>query len=223
MRILIIEDDSNLREILKTSLESEGFIVDTTDNGESGSYIARTNSYNLIILDNILPKKSGLLVCREIKAVAKNVPILVISIITDETEKVALLDSGADDYISKPFSFIELVARIKVLLRRPYNIQEPVLTLDDLTLDTVSQNVSRGKKRIYLTRKEFILLECLMRQSGKVVSRGHIIDQVWESDSDPFSNTLETHIRNLRKKIDVKNRKLIHTISGRGYKIDRVK
>lgn len=223
MRILIIEDDSNLREILKTSLESEGFIVDTTDNGESGSYIARTNSYNLIILDNILPKKSGLLVCREIKTVAKNVPILVISIITEEAEKVTLLDSGADDYISKPFSYIELVARIKALLRRPYNIQEPVLTLDDLTLDTVSQNVSRGKKRIYLTRKEFILLECLMRQTGRVVSRGQIIDQVWESDSDPFSNTLETHIRNLRKKVDLKHRKLIHTISGRGYKIDRVK
>lgn len=223
MRILIIEDDNDLREILKSSLESEGFIVDSTDNGESGSYIARTNSYNLVILDNILPKKDGIVVCKEIRNVVKNVPILLISIRSELKEKISFFENGADDYLLKPFSFLELNARVKALLKRPYNIQEPVLTIDDLTVDSASQNVTRGSKRIYLTRKEFLLLECLMRQTGKVVTRGHIMDQVWEKDNDPFSNTLEAHVRNLRRKIDTRQRKLIHTIPGRGYKIDRVK
>lgn len=223
MRLLIIEDDSELREVLKSSLESEGFVVDVADNGETGSYMARTSTYNVILLDNILPKKNGLVVCREIKAVNKNVPILIMSVRHEESEKVAFLENGADDYLSKPFSFAELVARTKVLLRRPYSVQDPVLTIDDLTVDTVGQNVSRGNKRIYLTRKEFMLLECLARQSGKVVSRGQIVEQVWERESDLFSNTLEAHIRNLRKKVDTKQRKLIHTISGRGYKLDRSK
>lgn len=223
MRILLIDDDPELRDILKLNLESEGFIVDTADDGESGSYIARTNQYNLIILDNILPKKSGLIVAREIRASHGNVPILLISVCADPEEKVSLLENGVDDYLTKPFSFSELVARIKALVRRPYNIIDPVMTLDDLTIDSTKHEVTRADKRLYLTRKEFMILECLMQSSGKVVSRGHLMDHVWNQEADPFSNTIEAHIRNLRRKIDTKKRKLIHTISGRGYKIDRQK
>lgn len=223
MRILIIEDDLDLCQVLRRHLESEGFLIDIANNGERGSYIARTNAYNLIILDNSLPVKNGLIVCREIRSAGNNVPILLISVHCDETAKVTFLESGADDYLTKPFSFTELIARIRALLRRPYVIQESKLIIDDLSVDILKQNVTRGNKKIYLTRKEFLLLECLMRQTGKVVSRGQIMDQVWETDCDPFSNTLEAHIRNLRKKVDIRHRKLIHTISGRGYKIDRVK
>ena len=223
MRILLIDDDLELREILRVNLESEGFIVDTASDGESGSYTARTNQYNLIILDNILPKKSGLIVAREIRASHGNAPILLISVCTDSAEKVKLLESGVDDYLTKPFAFAELVARVKALVRRPYNITEPVMTLDDLTIDSTRHEVIRDNKRLYLTRKEFMLLECLMQSSGKVVSRGQLMDHVWNQEADPFSNTIEAHIRNLRKKVDTKKRKLIHTISGHGYKIDRQK
>lgn len=223
MRVLIIEDDQETREVLEQHLASEAYTVDTADNGETGSYIARTNDYDLILLDNILPKKSGLEVCKEIRASGKKTPIILISVISEIQHKVALLESGVDDYITKPFSFAELHARMKALLRRPYTISEEVITLNDLTIDTSRHMVTKGEKRIYLTRKEFMLLECLMKNGGQVVTRAQIMERVWNYDSDPFSNTIEAHIRNLRKKIDKGRKKLIHTVSGRGYKIDRQK
>jgi DNA-binding response OmpR family regulator len=222
MRILIIEDDKDFRDILKASLEAESFVIDTANDGESGSYIARTNQYNLIITDYMLPKKNGEQMCREIRKAGIMTPILVMSVQSDSVEKVKLLEAGADDYICKPFAFTELVARIRTILRRPYTISNPTLTIDDLTIDTGAQEVFESGNKIYLTRKEYMLLECMTRKSGKVLTRAEIMEEVWEHDADPFSNTIEAHIRNLRKKIE-KKKKYIHTVPGRGYKLDRVR
>lgn len=221
MRILIVEDDEHLRTILKQSFEGEMYTVDTAPDGDSGSYIARTNSYDVILLDNMLPKKDGLTVCTEIREHGINTPIILVSVLSDSTEKVRLIEHGADDYITKPFSFEELKARIHAVVRRPYNIKQDTLRFDDVTIDTGKQVVTKGEKRIYLTRKEFMLLECLAKNEGEVVSRGQIFESVWEKDANPFSNTIETHVRNLRKKLSRgKRKKLIHTVSGRGYKLE---
>ena len=220
MRILIVEDDKDLICSLKKSLESQTFAVDVADNGENGSYLARVNDYDIIILNNSLPKKSGTDVCRDIRGANKNTPIIILSETESIKEKISLLQEGADDHIVKPFSFEELLARIHALLRRPPLTHKPILDVDTLRLDCYNQQVTKGEKRVYLTRKEFALLEYLMRNKGAVVSRGMILEHVWNEATDPFSNTIESHILKLRKKIDTKRRRLIHNVPGRGYKID---
>jgi DNA-binding response OmpR family regulator len=220
MRILIVEDDTNLVEQLKKNLEAQTFAVDTAKNGIDGSYLARVNDYDIIILDNLLPKKNGADVCRDIRNANKTTPIIIVSETTDIKEKITLLHEGADDHIVKPFSFDELLARIYAILRRPALKHKPVLDIDVVKLDCHNQQVTRNEKRVYLTRKEYALLEYLMRNKGSVVSRGMIMEHVWNDETDPFSNTIESHILNLRKKIDSKRRRLIHNIPGRGYKID---
>lgn len=223
MRILLIEDNEDVRNSLKMSLEAESFIVDTSCDGHHGSYTARTNEFDLIILDISLPKKNGLEVCIEIRNAHNTTPILVLSVISDVQEKIRMLNAGADDYLTKPFSFRELLARVRALLRRPAEITDEVIQIDDLVLDSMRQKVVRGEASIYLTRKEFSLLEYLMRHKGIVVSRSMLMEHVWNAESDPFSNTIEAHILNVRKKIDkVKKRRLIHTVPGRGYKIDMI-
>jgi DNA-binding response OmpR family regulator len=224
MRILIIEDDLETRDFLKSALEAETYAVDATSDGEKGSYMARTNDYDLIILDNNLPKKNGKEICLDVRNAKKNIPILILSVLGEYDKKVDLLDTGADDYLTKPFSFQELLARIRALMRRPTTLTENIITIDDLVLDTIKQTVKRDKKGIYLTRKEFSLLEYLMRNKGKVVSRGTIMEHVWNIDTDPFSNTIEAHILNIRKKIRGHRKpELIHNVPGRGYKIDLIK
>lgn len=221
MRILIVEDDRELREFLKKNLQIESFVVDTAGDGQEGSYMGRTHDYDLILLDNIMPKKNGLEVCKDIRLSGKTTPIIMVSVQSDTLDKVSLLNSGADDYVTKPFSYKELSSRIRAILRRPNLIISPVLTVGDFTLDTMNQKASRGRKNIYLTRKEFALAECLMRNAGSVVSRAMLMEHVWDDDLDPFSNTIEAHILNLRKKIDMKSgKKLIHTVPGRGYRIE---
>ncbi|MDQ3076737.1 MAG: response regulator transcription factor [bacterium] len=221
MRILLIEDDQDISNSLKVSFEAESFTVDIAVDGYSGSYIARTNEYDLIILDLALPKKNGWDVCNEIRTAHKTTPIIMLSVVSDTQEKIRLLNCGADDYLTKPFSFRELLARTRALLRRPAHMAHEIVQVDDLILDSMKQKVIRGKETIYLTRKEFSLLEYLMRHKGLVVSRGMIMEHVWNAESDPFSNTIEAHILNVRKKVDrIKRRRLIHTIPGRGYKID---
>jgi len=220
MRILVVDDEKKILNFLKLSLEAEYFIVDTAEDGEKGSYLARTNDYDLIILDNILPQKTGLQVCNDIRTKGKSTPILMLSIKSEVLSKVELLDAGADDYLTKPFSLEELLARIRALLRRPKQIEGEILRIDDLRLDTKSYTVKRGKKEVYLTRKEFALLEYLMKHQDIVLSRGMILEHVWDMNADPFSNTIESHILSLRRKIEFNSkRKLIHTVSGRGYKI----
>lgn len=220
-RILIIDSDKVLLESLKMSLEAEAYAVDTVHDGEKGSYVARTNDYDVVLMDVLLPNKQGYQVCTDIRNAGKNVPILAISAVCDCEIKTKLLDAGADDYVTKPFSFDELRARLRALLRRPRHMLEKNLVIDNLSMDIDRQTVKRGKKDIYLTRKEFSLLEFLIKNRGRVVSRGMIMEHVWNLDSDPFSNTIEAHILNLRRKIETPRwKKLIHNVAGRGYKVD---
>jgi DNA-binding response OmpR family regulator len=220
MKVLLVEDNHDIQEVLKRDLESEMFAVDLASNGEVGSYMARTNHYDVILLDYMLPLKSGLDVCRDVRRANKHAPIIIISVCDKLKDKVTLLEAGADDYVPKPFSFSELLARIKAVTRRPHKISESLLTIEDITLDIARQNVVRDGKNIYLTRKEFMLLECFARNRGKIVSRGFINESVWENDSNPFSNTIEAHVRNLRKKIDSGRAHLIKTVPGRGYIVE---
>jgi DNA-binding response OmpR family regulator len=223
MRLLVVEDEKEILNFLKKSLEAEHFVVDAAKDGEKGSFLARTNDYDLIVLDNVMPKKSGLEVCKDIRQDGKSVPILILSVKTETTTKVDLLNAGADDYLTKPFSLDELLARIRALLRRPKQIENEILQINDLILDSNKSTVKRGNQEIYLTRKEFVLLKYLMKNQGIALSRGMIMEHVWDMSADPFSNTIESHILSLRKKIDAKGKKkLIHTISGRGYKLDTV-
>ena len=206
MRILVIEDEEGIAKFLKAGLESEYFAVDLAEDGEKGSYLAKTNDYDMIILDNMLPKKNGAEVCQEIRATGKNTPIIMLSARGEMGIKVELLNKGADDYMTKPFSLEELLARIRALLRRPHYVSSEVLTIDDLVMDTKRHTVKRGEKEIYLTRKEFMLLEYLLKHRDSVVSRGMIMEHVWDMNADPFSNTIESHILNVRKKISAKGK-----------------
>lgn len=219
MRILIVEDEKDISRFLKAGFAAESFVADIAEDGEKGSYLARTNDYDLIILDNMLPLKTGRQVCEEIRKAKISTPILMLSVKSETTMKVDLLNAGADDYLTKPFSLDELLARSRALLRRPEKIIDQVFTAHGLTVDIAKQVVSRGNQEIYLTRKEFMLLEYLLRNRGAVVSRSMILEHVWDMSVDPFSNTIEAHIMSLRKKIDTKTVKLIQTVSGRGYKI----
>jgi DNA-binding response OmpR family regulator len=221
MKILIIEDDIDIRDILKSYLESEGYVVEATADGERGLNLAKTAFFDLIILDLSLPRKSGIDICKELRSIDIHTPILIISVTTELPAKIMLLDNGADDYMTKPFDFVELLSRVKALLRRPGTINEPILLVDDLLLNINSNRVVRGERNIYLTKKEFTLLYYLMKNKGKIISRGVILEHVWNANINPYSNTVEAHILNLRKKIEHNNEKeLIHNIPGRGYKID---
>jgi len=221
MRILVVDDDTDIRNTLKLSLETEGFAVDTAPDGEQGSYLGRTNEYDLIILDLMMPKKDGYMVCQEIRQSGKSTPIIMLSVNNEIYQKVDLLNAGADDYLTKPFSFNELLARMKALHRRPKALVQETIRVDDLELNTSTQKVYRGDEEIYLTRKEYALLEYLIKQQGAVVSRGAIMEHVWNAESDPFSNTIEAHILNLRRKVDTSTKKkLIETVPGRGYRIN---
>lgn len=220
MRILIIEDEEEIRLALESHLKAASYAVDSTDCGERGSYLARANDYDLIVLDYMLPKRDGYRVCRDIREAQKKTPILMLSVKNMIDDKVDLLNAGADDYLTKPFSFDEFSARVKALLRRPREIRNATIIAADITIDADKQSVLRGDKNIYLTRKEFALLEYLAQNKGRVVSRGQIMEHVWDMGSDPFSNTIEAHILNLRKKLGVRKQKLIHTVPGRGYRFD---
>lgn len=221
MRILVVEDNSELAEFLKASLESECFAVDIAEDGEKGAYLGRINAYDLVLLDNVLPKKGGKEVCSLIKEKNGDLPVLMLSVKADIPTKVEMLNIGADDYMAKPFSFTELLARIRALLRRPKQVLPDVLKAGDLTIDSLKHRVERGGEEIRLTKKEFMLLEYLARKQGEVVSRGEISEHVWDMGLDPFSNTIEAHIRNLRKKIGSGSKKddLLVTVPGRGYRM----
>ncbi len=220
MRILVVEDNKKIRESLKKNLESECFAVDVAEDGEKGTQLALVNDYDVLILDNILPEKHGIDMCKEIRKAGNTTPIIILSVKQETCTKINLLNAGADDYLTKPFSFEELMARLYALLRRPQSIEDEILHIDDLSLDTKRYIVKRKSKEIKLTCKEFMLLEYLMKNQGIVLSRGMIMEHVWDMYSDPFSNTIETHMLSLRKKIKDTDKKLIHTVSGRGYKID---
>lgn len=218
--MLIVEDELEIAGYLKKNFEKEGFNVDCVYNGEDGSYMARTNEYEVVILDHVLPRKTGLEIVKDVREQEKTVPILMLSVETSTLNKLNCFKSGADDYLTKPFSFQELNARVRALLRRPYQIKGTSYQIDDMTIDSDKQEVTKDGKPMYLTRKEFLLLECLAKEKGRVLSRGAIMENVWNMNVDPFSNTLETHILNLRRKLGKKGKNLIKTVTGRGYRIN---
>ncbi len=221
MRILIIEDDTDTQEFLEDRLKAKGVAVDCASTGTRGIYLAQMNDYDVILLDHGLPEKNGFIVCEEIRASGKNTPIIMISVSDAVSYKIRGLTIGADDYVTKPFSFEEVYARIEAVLRRPNKVQSKILTIDDLVLDITKQIVTRDSKPIYLTRKEFAVLEYLLKHKSQVITRGMLMEHVWDVSLDPFSNTIETHILNVRRKIETPDKlKLIHSVSGRGYKID---
>ncbi len=223
MKILVVEDDESIRNILEKSLKNESHVVETAENGEKAVYLSKINEYDLIILDLVLPKKNGLAVCEELRVLEIYTPILMLSSKNDVLTKVKLLKSGADDYLTKPFSFQELLARIQAINRRPKSIQTTVLKNGSIQLNSETHEVYKNDKKIYLTKKEIGLLELLMQNQNKVISRGMIMEYVWESDSNPFSNTIEAHILSLRKKIGDKRKNLICSVPGRGYKMANFK
>jgi two-component system, OmpR family, copper resistance phosphate regulon response regulator CusR len=221
MKILIIEDDPSIAEMLQCMLTADTHAVDVAENGNDGSFMARTYEYDLIILDHALPGKNGITVCKDIRGIGKMIPILFLSVTHDPKTKVLALDSGADDYMTKPFSISELRARIKALTRRAPIVTQNILSLHDLVLDPSLHQAVRGETKISLTKKEFALLEYMLRNKSVILSRANLMEHVWNADSDPFSNTVEAHIRNLRKKINGLNfPNLIANIPGHGYIID---
>lgn len=221
MRILVIDDDPKISDFLKNNLETELFAVDVATDGEKGAYLGRCNDYDLIVLDNVLPKKNGLEACKEIREKKKGVKIIMLSALSDVTTKVDLLDNGADDYLTKPFSFRELLSRVKALLRRPQVSTNEVIRIGDLVIDANNHEVTRGKKNIGLTRKEFMLLEYLAKNAGRTLTQIDIMEHVWDMELDSFSHTLKSHVRNLRAKIDGgRKTSIIQTVNGRGYKME---
>lgn len=222
MRILIVEDNKKLADVIKRGLEKEGFAVDCLMDGETGEkrMLVNHSEYDLLILDVMLPQKDGVAVCRSLRDRGISTPILMLTAKVSTEDKVLGLDSGADDYLSKPFSFNELVARIRALLRRPSEPLPEELRAKDLFLNTVTRSVSRGGKEIPLTLKEFMVLEYLLRHPNQAITREQLYDHAWDFAAVPFSNTIDVHLKNLRKKIDDGHtEKLLETIRGVGYKL----
>lgn len=222
MRILVVEDEHKIANSIKRGLEQEGYAVDVAYDGEGGFDMASSENYGVILLDLMLPKMDGMAICKKLREEENHTPILVLTARGEVSDKVEGLNSGADDYLVKPFAFAELVARIKALARRPKEDLGTVLTSGDLTLDTVDFSVKREGREINLSKKEFSLLEYLMRHKGKVVSKEQIMQNVWDYESDILPNTVEVFIGYLRTKIDRANPSkpaLIQTIRGFGYKI----
>jgi two-component system, OmpR family, copper resistance phosphate regulon response regulator CusR len=220
MKILIIDDEPTIVQFLKDGLEANMYVVESAADGERGAFLARTGAYDLIILDYMLPKLSGSEVLAEIRQDKKDTPILILTVKVELRDKEELFRLGADDYLTKPFLFDELLLHVRALLKRPAKIEGELYKVDNLTLDTRTKIIRRGSKEIYLTRREFALLEYLMVNRNKIVSRNQILEHVWDYNADPFSNSVETHLASLRKKLNQgKNRNLIHTFTGRGYKL----
>jgi heavy metal response regulator len=217
MRILLVEDESNVAAFIKKGLEEEFYTVDAAENGSEGLSMATINDYDLILLDIMLPGMNGIELCRELRQRGMKVPILMLTAKDSVSSRVEGLESGADDYLTKPFAFSELLARIKALLRRASeSVRE--LYLEDLRMDLLSRRVYRGGKEIVLTPKEFSLLEYLLRKKGRVLSRTQMIENIWGYNFDPNSNVVDVHIKYLREKIDTGfEKKLIHTVRGAGY------
>lgn len=221
MRILVVEDEREIGNFLKSGLEAENFAVDVADCGEKGLSFALVNEYDLFILDINLPGIDGVEVCRRLRAEKKTAPVLMLTVRSEIEHKLRAFNTGADDYLGKPFSFEELVARVRALLRREKTIVDELFQIDDLVLDTGKHTVERAGNAIKLSRKEFVLLSYMMRNHKKVLSRNILLEHVWDMNADPFTNTVDVHMRFLRKKIDEKHkRKLIQTVHGYGYKIE---
>ncbi len=218
MKILVVEDEERVAQFIQKGLKEEGHAVDVSYDGEDGGFLAEVNDYDLIILDLMLPKKNGLQVCNEIRAHGVITPVLMLTARDSVEDKVRGLDAGADDYLAKPFAFEELLARVRALLRRQSETKTPTLMIADLELDPMSRQVTRSGKAIRLTTKEYALLEYLLRNPKKVLSRTLIGEHVWDMNFDPESNVIDVYVSHLRTKVDKGfEPALIHTLRGQGY------
>ncbi len=220
MRLLVVDDEPRLAEGLKRGLEAEGFAVDVAHTGTDGLWLAREQQYAAILLDIMLPGMNGYVVCRTLRDEENWTPVLMLTAKDGEWDQVEGLDTGADDYLTKPFSFAVLLARLRALIRRGAGARPATLTVGDLSLDPASRDVRRGATPIELTTREFAVLEFLMRRAGEVVSKGEILDGVWDFAFEGDSNIVEVYIGHLRAKIDRPfGRDSIRTIRGAGYRI----
>jgi len=218
MRILVIEDEKKIADFIKRGLKEEGYAVDAAYDGAEGQFLAKTNSYDLILLDLMLPKIDGLTLCKSLKKEGITIPVIMLTAKDTVEDKVTGLDAGADDYITKPFVFEELLARVRAILRKKGSKEAAKLEVEGLKLDLITHRVTRQDKEIILTAKEYALLEYLMRNAGSIVTRTMISEHVWNADFDTFTNVIDVYINYLRNKIDAKHsKKLIHTVRGRGY------
>ena len=222
MKVLIVEDEHKIANLIKQGLEQEHFIVDIAYDGTAGYDYASSEPYDVIVLDRLLPGTDGLEICKKLREQGNHTPILMLTARGQVMDKVEGLNSGADDYLTKPFAFEELLARIKALVRRPKTTTSNVLQAEDLSLNIDTYEIKRGKDQITLSSKEFALLEYLMRHQNKTLTKEQIINHVWSYDANILPNTVEVFIGYLRNKIDrpFQNQKnLIHTVRGFGYKI----
>jgi DNA-binding response OmpR family regulator len=220
MRILLVEDDPKAARLLARGLREEGFWVDPIGSAEEADAAALRNHYDLVILDWMLPGKDGLSLCRTLRERSAHTPILMLTGRDALSDRVQGLNSGADDYVTKPFAFEELLARVRALLRRTEVARPTLLTVADLTLDPVTHRVSRAQRLLDLTRTEYAILALLMRSPGDVISRTRLAEQVWQADVETLDNLIEVHVSNLRRKVDVPGAEpLIQTVRGRGYRI----
>ena len=220
MRILLVEDDARVSSFIRRGLKEENYTVDVAADGEEALFIAQSEGHDLIILDLLLPKRDGLEVLRTLRAKRVTVPILILTAKDSMEDKVEGLDLGADDYLTKPFSFEELVARVRALLRRRGDMVPTVLRAADLEMDTLRRRVVRAGKEIVLTNREYALLEFFLRRPNQVVTRSLLVENVWGYDFDTFSNVIDVHIARLRRKIDDDfSPKLLQTLRGSGYKL----
>jgi two-component system, OmpR family, copper resistance phosphate regulon response regulator CusR len=217
MRILLVEDERDAARMLSKGLREQTYAVDVAYDGPDALEKAAVNTYDLLILDVMLPGVDGFEVCQQLRGRGLNVPILLLTARGGVADRITGLDRGADDYLSKPFDFGELLARIRALLRRGADLKDPVLQVGDLSVDTRSHAVTRGDVRIALTAKEYALLEYLARRADEVVSRADISEHVWEESYDPFSNLIEVYVQRLRKKLEAGGAPILHTRRGEGY------
>lgn len=221
MRFLLVEDDADLAQFIRKGLKEEHYAVDVAADGEEGLELALNNTYDLLILDIMLPKLDGLTLCRRIRAKGNTTPVLLLTARNTVEDKVSGFDTGADQFLPKPFAFVELLAQIRALLRRGSTQQIVQLQAADLKLDPASHRVWRAGQEIALTNKEYALLEFLLRNKNRVLTRTAIIEHVWDISYDPMTNIVDAHIRALRAKIDRDfSRPLIATVRGAGYMLE---
>jgi len=220
MSLLLVEDDPNIVLSLSLALTNAGFAVDSASDGREGFDLAHNNKYEAILLDCNLPRLSGFEIVKKLRAEKCSTPIIVLTVLSELNDKLELFNLGADDYLIKPFALSELLARLKALLRRPRSIQGEILKIGNLELDPDKFLVTKNGLRIPMSSREFSLLEYLMVNKGKFLSRQTILEKVWDENADPFSNTVEVHIMNIRKKIETNREHYIFTASNRGYKAD---
>jgi len=220
VRVLVVEDETRLAEGLRRGFEAEGFAVDVAANGTDGLWLARENQYSVIVLDIMLPGISGYRICETLRAERDWTPILMLTAKDGEWDQVEALDTGADDYLTKPFSYAVLLARVRALLRRGAADRPAVLEAGDVRLDPASHAVSRGDVVIDVTAREFAVLEYLMRRKGQIVSKREVLDNVWDADFEGDSNIVEVYVRHLRNKLDRPfDRAAIETLRGSGYRL----